>query len=60
MTLQLTGGSRSEADTIVTFLNLPHGGTLQKKSLLIIENKLGRLIQKNGEKISGKHWRRKC
>ena len=49
MVLQLTTGPRTEADTIVSFLNFPSGGTLQKKLLLSVENKLGKVVWDIGE-----------
>ena len=49
MALQLIGGARTEADIILSYLNLPRGGTFCGPSLLTIENKLGTLMRAIGK-----------
>ena len=45
--MQLIGGGRSEADIILSFLNLPNGDYM-KRQMLTIENKLGQIIRRIG------------
>ena len=47
LALQLIGGARSEADTILSYLNHPHGSSI-KNRMLTVENKLGHVIRDIG------------
>ena len=50
LALQQIGGARAEADIVASFLNLPHGATMQNVTMKRVEDQLGELICDIGKK----------